>query len=41
MKFAETPPLADPKAAVRQPVEIANLVERVQDGRVDSPISAQ
>jgi hypothetical protein len=34
MKFAETRPYADPEAAARKLVEIANTVEAVQDGRI-------
>jgi hypothetical protein len=34
MKFAAIRPYADPEAAARKLVEIANLVEAVQDGRI-------
>jgi len=34
MKFAERNPFADPYAAARKLVEIANGVEAVQDGRI-------
>jgi hypothetical protein len=34
MKFVEPQPLADPDAAARKLVEIANGVEAVQDGRI-------
>jgi hypothetical protein len=34
MKFAADRPLADPDAAARKLVEIANDVEAVQDGRI-------
>jgi hypothetical protein len=34
MKFIEPYPLADPDAAARKIVEIANGVEAVQDGRI-------
>ncbi len=34
MKFAAARPYADPEAAVRKLVEIANSVEAVQDGRI-------
>jgi hypothetical protein len=34
MKFVEPPHLADPDAAARKLVEIANAVEEVQDGRI-------
>jgi hypothetical protein len=34
MKFAEGRPFADPEAAARKLIEIANSVEAVQDGRV-------
>jgi hypothetical protein len=34
MKFATTRPFADPEAAARKLVEIANSVETVQDGRI-------
>ena len=34
MKFVERQPLADPDAAARKLVEIANGVEAVQDGRI-------
>jgi hypothetical protein len=34
MKFVERQPLADPNAAARKLVEIANGVEAVQDGRI-------
>jgi hypothetical protein len=34
MKFVEHPPFADPDAAARKLVEIANGVEAVQDGRI-------
>jgi hypothetical protein len=34
MKFAERNPFADPDAAARKLVEIANGVEAVQDGRI-------
>jgi hypothetical protein len=34
MKFATTRPFADPEAAARKLVEIANSVEAVQDGRI-------
>ena len=34
MKFAEPHPFADPDAAARKLVEIANGVEAVQDGRI-------
>jgi hypothetical protein len=34
MKFATDRPYADPKAAARKLVEIANSVEAVQDGRI-------
>ena len=34
MKFIEPRPLADPDAAARKLVEIANGVEAVQDGRI-------
>jgi hypothetical protein len=33
MKFAEARPYADPDAASRKLIEIANSVEAVQDGR--------
>jgi hypothetical protein len=34
MKFAETRGYADPEAAARKLIEIANSVEAVQDGRI-------
>jgi hypothetical protein len=34
MKFVERNPFADPDAAARKLVEIANGVEAVQDGRI-------
>ena len=34
MKFATVRPYADPEAAARKLVEIANSVEAVQDGRI-------
>jgi hypothetical protein len=34
MKFVERHPFADPAAAARKLVEIANAVEAVQDGRI-------
>jgi hypothetical protein len=34
MKFTEPRPLADPDAAARKLIEIANGVEAVQDGRI-------
>jgi hypothetical protein len=34
MKFASERPYADPEAAARKLVEIANTVEAVQDGRI-------
>jgi hypothetical protein len=34
MKFAAARPYADPEAAARKLVEIANSVEAVQDGRI-------
>jgi hypothetical protein len=34
MKFAATRPYADPEAAARKLIEIANSVEAVQDGRI-------
>jgi hypothetical protein len=34
MKFAAERPYADPEAAARKLVEIANSVEAVQDGRI-------
>jgi hypothetical protein len=34
MKFAGTRPYADPEAAARKLIEIANTVEAVQDGRL-------
>jgi hypothetical protein len=34
MKFAEARPYADPEAAARKLIEIANAVEAVQDGRI-------
>ena len=34
MKFAEVRPYADPEAAARKLIEIANAVEAVQDGRI-------
>lgn len=34
MKFAEPRPYADPEAAMRKLLEIANSVEAVQDGRI-------
>ena len=34
MKFVEHPPFADPDAAARKLVEIANGVEAVQNGRI-------
>jgi hypothetical protein len=34
MKFIEARPLADPEAAARKLLEIANSVEPVQDGRI-------
>jgi hypothetical protein len=34
MKLAEARPYADPEAAARKLVEIANSVEAVQDGRI-------
>jgi hypothetical protein len=34
MKFAEQRPCADPEAAARKLIEIANQVEAVQDGRI-------
>jgi hypothetical protein len=33
-KFVESRPFADPKAAARKLMEIANSVEPVQDGRI-------
>jgi hypothetical protein len=34
MKLVETRPFADPKAAARKIVELANSVEPIQDGRI-------
>jgi hypothetical protein len=34
MKFATTRPYANPEAAARKLIEIANSVEAVQDGRI-------
>ena len=34
MKFAASRAYADPEAAARKPIEIANSVEAVQDGRI-------
>lgn len=34
MKFVEPRPFADPDAAARKLVELANAVEPVQDGRI-------
>jgi hypothetical protein len=34
MKFAADRPYADPEAAARKLIEIANSVEAVQDGRI-------
>jgi hypothetical protein len=34
MKFAANRPYADPEAAARKLIEIANSVEAVQDGRI-------
>jgi hypothetical protein len=34
MKFAQARPYADPEAAARKLIEIANSVEAVQDGRI-------
>jgi hypothetical protein len=34
MKFATARPYADPEAAARKLIEIANSVEAVQDGRI-------
>jgi hypothetical protein len=34
MKFTEDRPYADPEAAARKLIEIANSVEAVQDGRI-------
>jgi hypothetical protein len=34
MKFATDRPYADPEAAARKLIEIANTVEAVQDGRI-------
>jgi len=34
MKFATTRPYADPEAAARKLIELANAVEAVQDGRI-------
>jgi hypothetical protein len=34
MKFTESRPFADPEAAARRLVEIANTIEPVQDGRL-------
>ena len=34
MKFVERRPFSDPDAAARKPLEIANTVEAVQDGRI-------
>ena len=34
MKFAEPRPYANPEAAIRKLLEIANSVEAVQDGRI-------
>jgi hypothetical protein len=34
MKFTATRPYADPEAAARKLIEIANSVEAVQDGRI-------
>jgi hypothetical protein len=34
MKFVEPRPFADPEAAARKLIEIANSVEPVQDGRL-------
>lgn len=34
MKFAEPRPYANPEAAARKIIEIANSVEAVQDGRI-------
>lgn len=34
MKFASARPYAEPEAAARQLIEIANSVEAVQDGRI-------
>jgi hypothetical protein len=37
MKFAEPRPFADPEAATRKLVEIANAIETAQDGRIQGP----
>jgi len=34
MKFAEPRPYADPEAAAKKLIEIANSIEAVQDGRI-------
>jgi hypothetical protein len=34
MKFVDSRPFADPEAAARKLMEIANAVESVQDGRI-------
>ena len=34
MKYATTRPFADPEAAARKLLEIANATEAVQDGRI-------
>jgi hypothetical protein len=34
IKFATTRPYADPEAAARKPIELANSVDAVQDGRI-------
>ena len=36
MKFVDSRPFADPDAAARKLLEIANSVEAVQDGRIHS-----
>jgi hypothetical protein len=38
MKFAAARPYADPEAAARKLIEIANSVEAVQDGRVHTEL---
>jgi hypothetical protein len=35
MKYVEPRPFADPEAAARKLMEIANSIEPVQDGRID------
>ena len=34
MKFVETRPYADPEAAARKLMELANCIDSVQDGRI-------